>query len=394
MVSIKNGISFFVIAFTLMACGNSAAISGKITDANKAGAIVYLIKPESLRSVGAAYFGEVIDSAEVKADGRFEFLRLPPSEQPVLFELAMQTNGKAANYLQTDFPSESNYMPVVWQNGESIEISATQEAFQKSFAFTHPSPANLAMMELKQIHQQAFSTYLEGKTWDMEDADQLMGKAHAIAQYREKLIEFATNTSHLLPALVAIRWVSPENDFERVPEFLVNQCHKWQETQPNHPWVTELCNQSEPTHLPVLVGSVFPNLTFPMLTDDTIALNTQLGEKLTIIDLWASWCAPCRKENRQILLPLWEAYHTQGFQIVGYALEGNEVSWRAAAQQDGVDRWPQASDLQGDEAAFLKIIRIRTIPANFILDKNGVVLAKNIHGKALSEWVKKYMEGE
>ena len=129
-----------------------------------------------------------------------------------------------------------------------------------------------------------------------------------------------------------------------------------------------------------------------MLTKDTLSLKDMLGNKLTIIDLWASWCAPCRTENREVLVPVWNEYHANGLQIIAYGLESDESTWRAAAEQDGANRWFQASDLKGDDSPFLKKIRIQTIPSNFILDDKGVVLTKNVHGKALMDLVKSYMK--
>ncbi|MDX1604159.1 MAG: TlpA disulfide reductase family protein, partial [Salinimicrobium sediminis] len=115
---------------------------------------------------------------------------------------------------------------------------------------------------------------------------------------------------------------------------------------------------------------------------------------LTIIDLWASWCAPCRKENREVLVPLWNEYHDRGLQIIAYDLESDESIWKAAAERDGADKWIQASDLQGDDAPFLKRIRIRVIPANFILNEKGVVIAKNLHGEALKMLIEEKMQME
>jgi thiol-disulfide isomerase/thioredoxin len=129
-----------------------------------------------------------------------------------------------------------------------------------------------------------------------------------------------------------------------------------------------------------------------MLTKDTLSLKDLLGEKLTIIDLWASWCVPCRKENREVFVPIWNEYHDQGLQIVAYGLESDESIWRSAAERDGANRWFQASDLHGDDAPFLKKIRVQTIPANFILDDKGVVMAKNVHGRDLIDLVKNYMK--
>ena len=389
---IKNTFQLILMFSTLMACDSSADISGKINGLEKKDSKIYLIQPETLRHVAGSYLGKVIDSAIVDPDGNFEFGKLPTTKEPILLELAIQPSGKSPNYLQTEVPITSNYMAILWQDGESIHITANYDEFQKSFSMEHPSKGNKALLALRDIRQKAYHMYLEGKQWQLEDGNQLLEKEHALLQYQTALMNFADSTQQLMPALLALRWVSPVNDYERVPEFLVRQCDKWNKRQPNHPWVKELCKQSEPSNLSVLLGAKFPNFEFPMITKDTLSLQEQLGSKLTIIDLWASWCAPCRKENREVLVPIWEAYHGQGLQIIGYALESDAAVWKSAAEQDGAMRWYQASDLKGDDAPFFKRIRVQTIPANFILDDKGVVLAKNIHGQALTEWVESYMK--
>ncbi len=380
------------MTLSLIACHSPAYISGRLEGAENKNVMVYLIEPETLRDVAASYCGKVIDSSEVNSDGFFKFRNLPEIKEPVLLELAVQLNGKAPDYLQTDDPIRSNYMPILWQSGEHLQITARLDEFQKSFSIEHPSEINKALLHLRDINQKAYQSYLAGKHWQVEDGSQLLEKEHAVLQYQTELMKFADSTQFLIPALVTLRWISPENDYERVPEFLVSQCNKWKKKQPDHPWVKQLCNLSDPSDLPVLVGDVFPDFRFPMLTKDTLSLKDQLGSKLTIIDLWASWCAPCRKENREVLVPVWNEYHDQGLQIIAYGLESDESVWRAAIVRDGANRWFQASELQGDDAPFLKKIRVRTIPANFILDENGVVIAKNVHGRALMDLVKSYMK--
>jgi thiol-disulfide isomerase/thioredoxin len=391
-IPIKNTAILILTTLILIGCHSPAYISGRLEGIEKKNIKIYLIEPEILGDVAASYLGKVIDSAVVNSDGSFEFRNTPKTKEPVLLELAIQISGKSPNYLQTDDPIRSNYMPILWQLGEPMLITAKLDEFQKSFSIEHPSEINKALLDLRDINEKAYQTYLEGKHWQLEDGSQLLEKEHAIIQYQTELMEFADSTQYLMPALVALRWVSPVNDYERVPEFLVSQCDKWKKKQPDHPWVKQLCKESDPSNLPVLVGDVFPNLKFPMLTKDTLSLKDLLGEKLTIIDLWASWCVPCRKENREVFVPIWNEYHDQGLQIVAYGLENDESIWRSAAERDGANRWFQASDLQGDDAPFLKKIRVQTIPANFILDDKGVVMAKNVHGRALIDLVKNYMK--
>ena len=153
-----------------------------------------------------------------------------------------------------------------------------------------------------------------------------------------------------------------------------------------------MCEKSEKSLLPVLKGDVFPEGQLPLISKDTVLVYESLGGKLTIVDLWASWCAPCRKENREILTPLWEQYHEKGLQILAYGLESDEPAWKAAIEKDGAYRWLNASHLEGDDTPFLKMLRIQTIPANFILNSEGVVLAKNLHGKELMDFIENYIE--
>ena len=85
-----------------------------------------------------------------------------------------------------------------------------------------------------------------------------------------------------------------------------------------HPWLKQLCEEGVTSALPVLQGDIFPDLEFPLMSGDTLSINELLGERLTIIDLWASWCAPCRKENHEVLVPLLNQYHDHGEDLLGF----------------------------------------------------------------------------
>jgi peroxiredoxin len=143
--------------------------------------------------------------------------------------------------------------------------------------------------------------------------------------------------------------------------------------------------------LPVLTGDQIPDFPLPMLAGDTINLHALLGARLTIVDIWASWCAPCRRENREVLSPLWAQQKAHGLQIIGYSIDSSPASWKAAITKDAAT-WPHASHLSGDATPFMEVLRITTIPANFILDAQGKVLAKNLHGEALRVFVENYLK--
>jgi thiol-disulfide isomerase/thioredoxin len=318
---------------------------------------------------------------------------MPDAPESVLLQIAVQQKGaRYLNQLDNEEPGTANYFPIVWKNGEHIEVSAEADHFQSSFLIKDPSPENAAMLELRNVRQQAFEKYLVGKKSEVHDEAGLLDTEKAWMNFRQPMMDFAQKSSFLLPALTAIRWVSIEADYERIPEFMVAQCEKWKQESPDHPWVAPLCQYGNRNVLPVLKGDAIPDFALPMLAGDTLALQQLLGRQLTILDLWASWCAPCRKENRDYLVPLWEKYQAEGLQIIGYALDASAKVWKGAIEKDGADRWLHASHLQGDDSPFFEALRIRTIPANFLLDSTGKVMAKNLHGEELVQFVEEYME--
>lgn len=384
----------YFLSFMHTGCAEKAPLSGHLllNDDNWA-PMVYLIQPARLDEVAASFTGQVIDSAAVDKDGYFAFKKLPEATGPMLLELAVQQKGERfLNRLNNEELASANYFPVVWKNGDQIEVKANASQFQSSFTINNPSPENAALIELRDIRLAAFQKYLSHNETKEHNEEKLLEEEAAHLNFQKAIIDFAEHTTYLLPAMVAIRWVSPQNDYERIPEFLYAQCQKWQEASPDHPWVSALCSKSSKEQLPVLQGDQLPDFSLPMLSGDTIFIAQLMGDQLTILDLWASWCAPCRLENRKVLVPLWDKYHNSGLQIIAYALDGSENAWKKSIDKDGAHRWQHASHLTGDDAPLLDSLRLSTIPANFILDKNGLVLAKNLHGEALIQFVEKYMK--
>ena len=200
---------------------------------------------------------------------------------------------------------------------------------------------------------------------------------------------FADSTRWLYPAVVAVRWVSPQADYERVPEFLSRQCQKW--SPQNSDWARQLCAAASPEKLPVQIGQIIPDYPLPVVSGDTILLHGLLGKRLTVLDIWASWCAPCRRENRHVLTPLYQQYKSAGLQIIGYSIDSSPESWKAAIAKDGAV-WLHTSHLSGDATPFMEALHLTTIPANFILDSKGKIIAKNLHGEELSSFVSEYLK--
>lgn len=139
------------------------------------------------------------------------------------------------------------------------------------------------------------------------------------------------------------------------------------------------------------IGSKAPEFTAPNPNGEQIALKDVLG-KVTLIDFWAAWCKPCRVENPNIV-KVYEKYHDKGFNILGVSLDrpGQKEKWVGAIKEDNLT-WEQVSNLQFWNDPVARLYNIRAIPAAFLLDENGVIIATNLRGAALEAKVKEVLE--
>lgn len=379
--------------FILLSC-KDAPIYGKVLQVdNRVEHTVYLVKPNYLSELSANFLGDVVAEAKIDKEGYFYFHDIPQDTAATLYELLIHQKGeKYKNRKINDVVEASNYFPIIYQPGEKIRVKANALNLQQSLKIVNASPANKALMNLRDLKFAAYKAKEKrDKTLDKSAETFILDVEKSDIAYRKSILAFADTCHQALPVLQCVRWASPEGDYERIAEYLPKICNAWREKEPTHPWMQELCAQSRLSKLPLLVDDQVPAVRLPLADGQEKQLKNLLGKRLTILDFWASWCAPCRHENRKILAPLYESYHAHGLRIIGYALESDKEHWLEAAAKDGADKWYQASHLQGDNAPVMDAFKITTIPANYIIDADGKILAKNIHGENLVKFVEEHL---
>jgi peroxiredoxin len=130
------------------------------------------------------------------------------------------------------------------------------------------------------------------------------------------------------------------------------------------------------------IGNPAPGFTLNDVDGKPVSLTTSKG-KYTLLDFWASWCGPCRQENPSVV-KAFHRFHEKGFDVFGVSLDTDKSKWIAAIKKDGLD-WTQVSDLQGWKTSVVSQYGIKGIPMNYLLDKNGIIVAKGLRGEDLDK---------
>jgi len=145
----------------------------------------------------------------------------------------------------------------------------------------------------------------------------------------------------------------------------------------------------------VKVGQAAPDISLTKPDGTQLSLHSLKG-KLVLIDFWATWCAPCVKEQPE-LKSLYSKFHKHvnddQFEILGVSFDKNGDSWQKAIERLDIS-WPQVSDLKFWKSPVAKVYGIEELPFNVIVDAQGKVIAVSLHGKELEEFISNQLAAE
>jgi len=138
----------------------------------------------------------------------------------------------------------------------------------------------------------------------------------------------------------------------------------------------------------IKIGDKFVDFSQTDTSNKKINLSDFKG-KVILLEFWGSWCGPCREENPS-LLKIYNDYRSMGFEIFGVATETDKKQWIKAIKTDGLT-WTNVTDLKGSRNKAALIYGVSGYPMNFLIDRNGTIVAKEVYGDNLRKLLIKIM---
>jgi peroxiredoxin len=374
---------FFLYLFAVLVfagCKNNMVkISGTVVNPVN-GAYIFLeeLKSNELKPV---------DSTRLSADGTFNFKR--EIKQPSFYLLKSNDN---------------NFLTLLLEPGEKITLKAKSDSLNNPIALKG-SKGTESMSEYNKILRITIKKLSGLNNIYMQNVDKpelpkviesldsmAQGYLNEINTYTKKYID--DNITSLVSLVALYQQVAPSayvlnpskdlKYFVKVDSSMFSLYPDYEPVISLHEQVKEMVEKMKgETTIPTTSASGIkaPEITLPTPGGDTIKLSSTRGS-VVLLDFWASWCAPCRQENPN-LVKAYNLYHNKGFQIFQVSLDKTKEAWMKGIQDDHLEKWIHVSDIQYWNSIVVPLYKIESIPFNFLLDKEGRIIASNLRGEQL-----------
>jgi len=351
------------------ACKNdkegSFELKGKFGDSN--GETIYLEKLTSPQPI-------LVDSTSVDADGNFEFKNYSPK----IGFYRIKTNAQNFAMLVLDSADKVTVTGSIKDLGNSYKVEGSPES-KLFIEYNEISKKNKTQLDSLNM---AFQTIMQTLKMDSLRMDSLsnvfQGPYEAIMdKFNNQMAAKIKENTSMYSSIMAIQGMDPEKygDLYKALDAGLSKKYPNDKTvRTYHDVVSKM--------LATTSGMEAPEINLPSPEGKEIALSSLRG-KVVLIDFWASWCGPCRKEMPNVV-KAYNKYKDKGFEIYGVSLDQDKDRWVEAIKKDGIT-WPQVSDLKYWQSEVVPLYSIQGIPYTVLLDKEGKIIAKGLRGAELDK---------
>ncbi|MBC9914592.1 AhpC/TSA family protein [Chitinophaga varians] len=284
----------------------------------------------------------------------------------------------------------------IWANKDNLQIdfrgedTAAMKIKNPPYVYIHGSEENNLINQVNFITYRNYQQMIENGGLQYQASlakdtalvrvmqDQYTWLGEDMGERIKLLIKMYPNTPVLLYAL---DYLHPRRDKELINTELAKLVKKYPYLEEAKRKQADLVKAEEIARK-TDIGVTAMNFTQHNVSGKAVQLKDYRG-KYVLLDFWASWCGPCRQENPNVL-DNYEKYHSKGLEILAVSLDDKKDAWVKAIKDDGLT-WEHVSDLKGWKNEVAKEYNIRAVPSNFLIDKEGKIVAKDLRGEELTK---------
>lgn len=307
---------------------------------------------------------KVLDTLDLNSNGEFSYE--VAVETPTFYEL----NIYGEKVVRLALFKEDVDVKYNFSNPESliVEGSADTKEMMKIEKLMEAYQADVN--KLNEAYYEAMSKN------DSEAIKKIQAQAMTLESAQaERVKEMINSMGDSFASLAAIGLLNPKTDFQFIDQLVA----KLNENYPGTTSILQMKQQLDEMRA-LSVGQPAPEIELPN-PDGRIVKLSDLRGKYVLIDFWAAWCKPCRQENPNVVR-LYNQYKDKGFEVFGVSLDRTKEDWVKAIADDGLT-WTQVSDLKYFNSVAAELYQIDAIPATYMVDPDGNIIAKDLRGPSL-----------
>ncbi|WP_353139159.1 TlpA disulfide reductase family protein [Pseudopedobacter sp.] len=357
----------------VVSCKNSEefVIKGQIENVVQASNKVFLLYADSLGQM------VTIDSTLLNEDRKFVLKGKSPD--PEFYQLYI---GDRSYMLIAENGDEINFKADMADHSGSYEIEGSREAEKITEFNKITSDFTKKTGELAEKYSKLIVDKADKK--DSIIADYHSKAAVITKPFLEQAYNFIDKNKSSLTAFFAanvIMGTDPVSYEDKIIAYSKEAAENFPENKMIQAFAKQMAGMEN-----LAVGKVAPDFTANTPDGKAMKLSDLRG-KYVLLDFWASWCGPCRQENPHIV-KTYEKYKGKNFTVLGFSLDNDASKWKEAIQADKLN-WSHVSELKQWDAETARLYNINAIPASFLLDPQGKIIAKNLRGDDLQKFLEK-----